>query len=61
MAVALAEVPHARLVNAIDSDYLHHASALASRGLVVVELCASLLKGSVSAALASPGPAQPAS
>lgn len=44
VAATVAAAPPTQLVNGVDSDYLQHATALASNGIIVEELCPHLLK-----------------
>ncbi len=44
VAAAVTSMPVAGIVNAVDSDYAHHAEALVAQGVLVEELCPELLK-----------------
>lgn len=44
VATAVKSMPVASIVNAVDSDYSHHAEALSAQGVLVEELCPELLK-----------------
>lgn len=44
VALTVAAGPDAQLVNAVDSDYAHHAAALSAAGVDVLELCPAALK-----------------